>query len=70
MFLRTVGRGSYNGDTWAAVRDPVVVGVVGDLAGRRLAVGTGAFHFEALDSTQVCLAYYYWESIIIFKFKN
>ena len=70
MFLMTVGRGSYNGDTWAAVRDPAVAGAVGDLVGRRLAAGIGAFHFEVPDSTQVCLAYYYGGSIIISKFIN
>ena len=61
----TVGRDNCSEGTWAAVHGPVVAGAVGDLVGRRLGAGIGAFRFEALDSTQVCLAYCFRGSIIV-----
>ena len=61
----TVGRDNCSVGTWAAVHGPVVAGAVGDLVGRRLGAGIGAFRFEALDSTQVCLAYCFRGSVIL-----
>ena len=69
----TVGRDNCSEGTWAAVHGPVVAGAVGDLVGRRLGAGIGAFRFEALDSTQVCLAYFLGDQLLFsnnFYFSN